>query len=63
MAAAAACQVEHRPRPRQPRRQVALHEVEVPVRLAGVAVGVELEVLLAEPFFVPGHGERMLQQR
>ena len=33
-----------------------LHEIDVLLGLAAIAVGVELEVLLAEPLLVPGHG-------
>lgn len=38
--------------------QNLLYEVDVTIRLTGIAVGVELEVFLAKPFFVPGHDFR-----
>ncbi len=62
MSARATGQVEHGYRLGKLWRQMALNEVEVLVGLVRVSVRVELQVLLAEPFFVPGHDARSYRQ-
>ena len=57
MPSAAAGEVENRPGLGPLRAEVALDKIQVATRLAGVPVGVELEIFLAEPLFVPSHGE------
>src|SRR6185295_1176637 len=53
MASGAAGEIQHRPRPRS--AEMPFNEVDVLLGLGLVAVGVQLQVLLAEPFLVPGH--------
>jgi hypothetical protein len=59
MAAGATGEVEDSSRWGRP--QLA-HELHVTCGLAGIAVGVEIQVLLAEPFFVPGSHGRMIPE-
>jgi hypothetical protein len=61
VASGAAGEVEHRPRALAA-GEVALDEVDVAVGLAGVAMGVELQILLAEPVLVPGHRASSLSE-